>query len=79
MGNCLSKELFHNEPQGNNLDVIEMIKDVCKALLLAKGQFPGMIYNSKDQWSADRLKTTLDDVNKLCENWVVGIRKGRGE
>ena len=56
-----------NETQGHNLDTIEIIKNVCQTLLLAKRKLPDMVYSSKYQWSEDRLKTTLDDVNELCE------------
>ena len=67
MGNCQSTEHAQIETQGHNLDTIEIIKNVCQTLLLAKRKLPDMVYSSKYQWSEDRLKTTLDDVNELCE------------
>ena len=36
MGNRLSKELTHAEPPGNNLNAIEIMKNVYKTLLLGK-------------------------------------------
>ena len=46
-------------------DALEMVNRVYQALLLAKERHADVVYSSDDQWGADRLKRTLDDINEL--------------
>ena len=71
MGNCLSKEL-----EGDN--AIEIIKKVYQALLLAKEKLADVVYASEDQWSEDKLKRTLNDIDKLCKKYPWLCELGRG-
>ena len=71
MENCLSKEL-----EGDN--AIEIIKKVYQAVLLAKERLADVVYDSEDQWGEDKLKRTLDDIDKLCKKYPWLRELGRG-
>ena len=70
MENCVLKEL-----EGNN--AIEIIKKVYQALLLAEERLYDVVYGSEDQWSEDKLKRPLDDIDKLCKKQPLLPELGR--
>ena len=57
MGNYLSKELVQNEQQGDKSGVIEIIKKLYQAFLLAKQRLADMVYKIRDQRN-DKLRKT---------------------
>ena len=71
MEKCVSKEL-----EGNN--VIEIIKKVYQALLLAKKRLSAVVCNSEDQRGEDKLKRTFDEIDELCKKhqWLGELGRG---
>ena len=59
-------------------DVIEIIKKVYQAYLLAEEKLADVVYGSEDQWSEDKLKRTRDDIDKLCKKYPWLCELGRG-
>ena len=50
-------------------DVIDMVNQVYQALLLAKERLADLLYSSEDQWGEDKLRRTLDGIDKLCKKY----------
>ena len=57
MRNYLSKELVQNEQQRDKSGVIEIIKKLYQAFLLAKQELADMVYRIRDQRN-DKLRKT---------------------
>ena len=55
-------------------DVIEAIKMVYQALLLAEERLADVVYGSQDKWGEDKLKRTRDDIDELCKKYPHGFQ-----
>lgn len=67
MKNCISKNIAHFEWQSDNSHVIEIIKKVYQALLLASD----VVYSSKNHLGEDKLERTLYDSDEFSEKTLM--------
>ena len=57
---------------------MEIIKKVYQALVLAKERLADVVYGNEDQWGEGKLKTALDDIDKLYKKypWLYELSRG---